>query len=198
MKDLAGDPGESRPDLTLALRDLGAGRGEAAESLWPALVSELRAVARGCLGARGASHTLQPTALANEVFLRLFGSAALEGIHDREHFFALAARAMRQILTDHARRRRDARGGDGTGGTVADEREVGGASAEDLLDVDAALGELALLDPRQARVVELRFFGGLELEEVAAALDLSLSTVEREWRAARAWLGRRMRDRSPP
>jgi len=188
------------PDLTLALRALGSGRGEAAEMLLPALVSELRAVARAYLGAQSASHTLQPTALVNEVFLKLFGSEALGSVRDRAHFFALAARAMRQILIDHARARRAAkRAGDADAQlTIGDALGLGVANADDLLDVDAALSELARLDERQARLVELRFFGGLEVEEVAAVLDVSVSTVEREWRAARAWLGRRMQNRDAP
>jgi RNA polymerase sigma factor (TIGR02999 family) len=165
------------------------------------MVAELRAVAQSYLGSQGASHTLQPTALVNEAFLKLVGSQSLDAIRDRKHFFALSAKVMRQILVDHARRRAaDQRSGDATRVTLADaprggEGDGAGASDEEILDVDAALSELAALDERQARVVELRFFAGLEMEEVAAALECSLSTAEREWRAARAWLGRRMKDR---
>jgi len=184
---------DSRPDLTIALRDLGAGRTEAAEALLPLVVSELRAIAQGYLASRQAGHTLQPTALVNEAFLKLFGSEALESVNDRAHFFALAARAMRQILVDHARQGRAARSSPGEGVTLAEALGVG--DADDLLDVDAALIELARVDERQAKLVELRFFAGLEVEEVAAVMDVSVSTVEREWRAARAWLGRRMQDR---
>jgi len=197
---------DPRHDLTLALRELGAGRGTSVEALLPELLAELRAVAAGCLGARGASHTLQPTALVNEAFLKLYGAGALDKIHDRGHFFALASRAMRQIVVDHARSRRAARSSERSGerrdgettlaGVV--EASPGEASPDEVLDVDAALTELAELDARAARVVELRFFAGLEVEEVALALDVSVSTVEREWRAARAWLGRRMRDRRAP
>jgi len=184
------------PDLTLALRGLGARRPEAAELLLPAIVSELRSVAQAYLGGRSASHTLQPTALVNEVFLRLFGAEALASVRDRSHFFALAARAMRQILIDHARARR-ARGEHGGTPevTIDGPLGMGATSADDLLDVDAALSELAHLDERQARIVELRFFAGLEVEEVAGVLDVSVSTVEREWRAARAWLARRLKNR---
>ena len=188
---------DPNPDLTLALRELGAGRREAGEILLPAIVAELRAVAQAYLGARSASHTLQPTALVNEAFLKLFGSQALAGVHDRSHFFALAARAMRQILTDHARARRAAKrgGGEEPEVTIVDTLGLGVASAEDLLDVDLALTELARVDERQARLVELRYFAGLEVEEVAEVMGVSVSTVEREWRAARAWLGRRLGDR---
>jgi len=188
---------DPRADLTVALRDLGAGRTEAAETLLPVLVAELRSIAQGYLSSRSASHTLQPTALVNEAFLKLFGSEALASIHDRAHFFALSARAMRQILVDHARARRTARRESGASvePTLGDALGIGTPGTDDLLDVDAALSELARVDQRQARLVELRFFGGLEVEEVAAAMDVSVSTVEREWRAARAWLGRRMKDR---
>ena len=192
------DDADPRQDLTVALRDLGAGRKEAAEALLPVIISELRAVAQGYLAGRG-SHTLQPTALVNEAFLKLFGTQALERVHDRSHFFALAARAMRQILTDHARQRAAAkRGGQAAEVTLGDALGNGVENLDDLLDVDAALAELASVDERQARVVELRFFAGLEIEEVAAVLELSVSTVEREWRAARAWLGRRMKDQRAP
>ena len=185
---------DPRPDLTVALRDLGAGRKEAAEVLLPAILGELRATAQRLLGTRNASHTLQPTALVNEAFLKLFGTEALERVHDRGHFFALAGRAMRQILVDHARARHAAKrdGGARVEVTLGDALGIGTPGTDDLLDVDVALTELARLDERQARLVELRFFAGLENEEVAAALGVSLSTVEREWRAARAWLGRRM------
>ena len=184
------------PDLTTALRDLGAGRSEAAATLLPAILAELRAVARSYLGAQPASHTLQPTALVNEVFLKLFGTEALEKVQDRAHFFALAAKAMRQILVDHARQRQAAK----RSGAAAKEEvtlEALGLDVEigdDLLDVDSALHELARLDERQAHVVELRFFAGLEMEQIARALEVSITTVEREWRAARAWLGARIRE----
>jgi RNA polymerase sigma factor (TIGR02999 family) len=194
------EPPDPYPELTVALRDLGAGRKEAADVLLPALVAELHAVASGYLGPRAASHTLQPTALVNETFVKLFGATGLERIHDRAHFFALAARVMRQILVDHARQRRAARRDDNGNSevTLADTLGLGVAALADVLDVDATLDELARLDERQARIVELRFFAGLEVEEVAGVLGVSLSTVEREWRVARAWLGRRLKDRAAP
>jgi RNA polymerase sigma factor (TIGR02999 family) len=186
-----------RPELTVALRAFGAGRKEAGEILLPAIVTELRALAQGMLGPQSARHTLQPTALVNEAFLKLLGTEALARVNDRAHFFALAARAMRQILTDHARARRSAKrdGAAHAERTLGDALGIGTPGTDDLLDVDAALTQLAHVDERQARLVELRFFGGLEFGEVAAALDVSLSTVEREWRAARAWLGRRLQCR---
>ncbi len=195
------DPSAPDPfaDVTQALHGLRAGGPQVSSELLAALVAELRSIARGYLGAQGANHTLQPTALVNEAFLKLFGSASLQNVHDRGHFFALAARVMRQILVDHARQRRAAkRDGGGVQVTLGEDLGVDVVGDGELLDVDAALSELAELDPRQARVVELRFFAGLEVGEVAAALGLSVSTVEREWRAARAWLGRRMTDRRSP
>ena len=189
----APDPFE---ELTIALRGLGPAGETPRPEVLEALVAELRALAKGYLGGRRADHTLQPTALVNEAFLKLFGSPALEALRDREHFLALSARVMRQILVDHARRRAaDKRGGDLARVTLHDGPGARAATDEEVLDVDAALAELAALDQRQSRLVELRFFAGLEMEEVAEALGCSLSTAEREWRAARAWLGRRMKDR---
>ena len=155
---------DPRPDLTIALRDLGAGRDRSRRDSPARDRDGLRAIAQGYLGARHASHTLQPTALVNEAFLKLFGAQALERIRDRSHFFALAARAMRQVLVDHARARKTAGAGAGEGVTIANVLAAGDASPDDLLDVDAALIELAQVDERQARLVELRFFAGLEVE----------------------------------
>lgn len=185
------------PELTVALRNLGRGAGAEA-TLLPFVMTELRSVAAGYLAAQRADHTLQPTALVNEAFLKLFGSTALGGVRDRAHFFALAAKAMRQILVDHARARRAVKRGAARSGeeTLGDLSRGTVAVNDELLDVDASLSELALLDERQARVVELRFFAGLEMPEVADVMELSLSTVEREWRAARAWLGRRLLGRA--
>jgi RNA polymerase sigma factor (TIGR02999 family) len=180
-------------DLTIALRNLSASGEATSPEHLRTIVTELRAVARSHLGSQRASHTLQPTALVNEAFLKLFGSRSLETIHDRQHFFALASRIMRQILVDHARQRSAGkRGADSARSTLIDAPDAMSASDEDVLDVNAALVELAELDERQARVVELRFFAGLEMEEVASAMECSLSTAEREWRAARAWLGVRI------
>jgi RNA polymerase sigma factor (TIGR02999 family) len=194
-------------DLTAALRGLGAqgagprdaARDEARPEALREALAELRRVARSYLSGQRADHTLQPTALVNEAFLKLVGSDAVEAIRDRQHFFALAARAMRQVLVDHARQRAASKRGGGAGRvTFVDGARAQEATDDEVLDVDAALAELATLDERQARVVELRFFAGLEVEEVAAAMELSVSTVEREWRAAKAWLGRRMQGGRTP
>jgi len=131
-------------------------------------------------------HTLQPTALLNEAFLRL-SSGAMVRFEDRVHFFALAARQMRRILVDHARRKgAEKRGADWTVTLVSDIPGV--APSLDILDVSAALDELEELDERTARVVDLRFFGGLTEEETAQALDVSPATVRSDWRFAKGWL----------
>ncbi len=158
--------------------------------LTPRVYAELRALAGRYFRGRGA-HTLQPTALVNEVYLKL--DRASTSAHDREHFFAIAARAMRQILTDHARRAHaDKRGGDLQRVTLDGQVALDEATprAIDLLELDAVLTRLAEASERQARIVELRFFAGLSVPEVALALDCSARTVEREWRFARAWLRR--------
>jgi RNA polymerase sigma factor (TIGR02999 family) len=136
------------------------------------------------------SHTLQPTALVHEAFLRLAQSAAVPTA-DRAHFVAIAATAMRQILIDHARRHAaDKRGGGMTRVTLDPEQAGAGDAAEaiEVLALDAALTRLAALSAQQARIIELQYFGGLTVDEVADALALSRTTVEREWRRARAWL----------
>jgi len=161
------------------------------------LYGELRALARSFLGRERADHTLQPTALVHEAWIRL---SAQDGSRwsDRKHFFAIAAQAMRRILIDHARRKQaDKRGGDYQRVTlVTDFTPPMECSDEgvDLLALDEALDQLAKLDARQARVVELRFFAGLTLEEVAEALDVSVRTVAGDWRMARAWLSRALDD----
>jgi RNA polymerase sigma factor (TIGR02999 family) len=138
-----------------------------------------------------AGHTLQPTALAHEAYLRLAGRE--RDWADRAHFFAVAARAMRQVLVDHARRHRAAK----RDGLQLEAPEGVRDEPVDLLDLDAALAELAQLDPKQVEVVEMRFFAGLSVDETAEALGLSPRTVKREWSTARAWLKHRLRERGP-
>jgi RNA polymerase sigma factor (TIGR02999 family) len=142
--------------------------------------------------------TLQTTALVNEAYLRLAGSANITW-QNRAHFYAVTAQVMRRILIDHARRRQYVKHGGETQRVALEEAvaEVGLMSqprAAELLALDEALDELARLDPRKSRVVELRYFGGLSLEETAKVLNVSLMTVRRDWRAAKAWLFRRMKD----
>ncbi len=174
-----------------------AGGDEAAgERLLQALYPELRAIAARCFRGQPADHTLQPTALVNEAWVRI-AAAAEDGLaeRDRSHFLALAATAMRQILVDHARRRRAAKrgGGDRPRPLLGDEA-VAEVARDDLPEIDEALRRLGELDPRMARVVELRFFGGLTVPEVARLLDVSVTTVEHDWRMARAWLARELAD----
>ncbi len=177
---------------TRLLQALGRGDGDAASDLYPLVYEHLRHLAGAAFSRQPLAHTLQPTALVNELFVKLTEGqgVAWEG---RAHFLAVAAKAMRQILVDHARgKARQKRGGEALRCTLstADARLEG--PDPDLLDLDNAVRELALLDPRQAEIVTLRFFGGLTVDEVGQALAISRSTVEAEWRMARAWLRRRL------
>ena len=162
-----------------------------AEEVLPEVYAQLRKLAGGYF--RGAGpQTLQPTALVHEAFERL---AREDRFHDKDHFIAMAAVAMRQILTDHARRRQaQKRGGGAAPLTLLSSALGSGGEAEqvDVLAIDRALAALAEDSPRQARIVELQFFGGLTLEETARVLEVSLSLVEKEWRRARAWLHREL------
>jgi len=181
-----------REQLTHFLNRLALGQQEVADQLMPQVYAELRALAYSHLRNQSASHTLQPTALVHEAYLRLFDPKRCQW-NDRQHFFALAARVMRQILVDHARAQHRIKRGEGRLRVTLDESAAGETGNDiEVLDLDAALTDLSSQDERQGRIVELRFFGGLEVEEVAGLLELSKSTVEREWRAARAWLGVRL------
>ncbi len=135
-----------------------------------------------------AGHTLQTTALVNEAYVRLVGGQKIEW-QNRAHFYGVVAQVMRHVLIDHARRRRYAkRGGDAEQVSLEDVAGMSDVRAAELVALDEALNELARLDPRKARVVELRYFGGLSIEETADVLDISAMTVRRDWRAAKAWL----------
>jgi RNA polymerase sigma factor (TIGR02999 family) len=179
-------------NVTALLRAWGSGDREAGERLIPLVYQELRRQATRYLRHERRDHTLPATALVHEAYLRLVGEQAPWS--DRAHFFGVAARVMRQVLVDHARRHGAAKRG---GGWTRVSLEGSGAVAPlagerdlDLVVLDEGLVELAALDPGKARVVELRFFGGLSLEETAETLGVSASTVTREWRMARAWLRR--------
>lgn len=191
------DSSDAASALSMLLRRCTRGEDLAAETLMPRVVEELRAIARAYLASQSASHSLQPSALVNEAYLKLFGGQGVEW-NDRVHFFALAARAMRQILIDHARHRRTTRAGGGERPVSLHEPSspINCGDPVLVLDLHAALEELAELDERQARIVELRYFAGIEVSDVAALMGVSKTTVEREWRGARAWLGRRMSTRS--
>jgi RNA polymerase sigma factor (TIGR02999 family) len=162
------------------------------DALLPHVYGELKRLARAARAGR-AGETLSTTALVHEAYLKLAPSAGA-GWEGRAHFFGVAARAMRQLLVDAARRRaRVKRGGGGAAVTLDEGGHAAPTRGDELLALDEALDRLAALDPRQARVVELRFFGGLTSAEAAEALGISVPTVERDWRAARAWLRLAMR-----
>jgi RNA polymerase sigma factor (TIGR02999 family) len=154
------------------------------------LYDELRSMARYHLSRERADHTVQPTALVHEVYLRL---AHQPGAQQREQFLALASRVMRRVLIDHARRRRSAKRGDAPCRITLAEDVAIVTPNLDLLALDEALGQLQEMDPRQARIVEMRVFGGLTVEEIAAVLEVSARTIKREWVMARAWLQLRLR-----
>ena len=187
----------SSGDVTRLLQRWGAGDDQAMGDLLPLLYDELRGLAASFMRRQPPGHTLQPTALVNEAYLKLAGQQGLSFAR-RASFFALAATVMRKLLVDHARARNAAkRGGDAVRVTL-DEGIAGLPSRDvDFEDLDTALAELGRLDERQARIVELRFFAGLGIEETAAALDLSPATIKREWATARAWLHRRLSGRGP-
>lgn len=175
-------------DITRILQDVQAGRAEASQELVTALYDELRALARRDLAGERAAHTLQPTALVNEAWLRLF-QGATPSFESRAQFFAAAATAIRRVLTDHARRRQAEKRGGARGRVPLEEIDVAGpVRSEDVLALDEALLRLAEFAPLQARIIEMRFFGGFSNAELARALELSESTVERQGRLARAWL----------
>jgi RNA polymerase sigma-70 factor (ECF subfamily) len=158
----------------------------------PQLYDELRRLAAAYMRRQSPAHTLQPTALVNEAYLKLAAGQGLAFV-DRANFLGLAAKVMRQLLVDHSRANQAAKRGGGALKVTLDEGVAGVAAREvDFDNLDAALDELGRLDERQARVVELRFFAGLGIEETAAALGLSPATVKREWATARAWLYRRL------
>jgi RNA polymerase sigma factor (TIGR02999 family) len=160
-------------------------------SLLPLVYDELRAIATRRMRAERPDHTLQPTALVHEAFLRLSGSDV--NVADRPHFFALAASTMRRVLVDHAKARRRGKRGAGVSAVPLDDAlHVAEAPNADIEALDEALEALAAQDPRKARVIELHYFGGLNYDEIAEALELSVATVNRDLRFARAWLHDRL------
>lgn len=164
----------------------------AREKLVPLVYGELRHIARRCLANRGQNHTLESTALVHEAYLRLVGTTPIQW-NDRVHFFAVAAQLMRRILVDHARMKAAKKRGGECETLLLDEGIQFSKQRElDLLALDDALSGLAAIDQRQARLVELRFFAGLSIEETSEALEISPATVKREWATARLWLLREM------
>jgi len=179
-------------DVTGLLHAWRAGDARALNLLIPLLQRELHQIARHHMAAQRAGHTLQTTALFHEAYLRLVDAKRAEW-HDRSHFLAACSQIMRRILVDHARARRAAkRGGGGADVPLEEAWVVAPEPDTDLVALDEALDALAQHDPRKAKVVELRFFGGLSVEETAAALEISEESVLRDWRLARAWLAREL------
>jgi len=180
-------------DVTRLLQAWGRGEEAALDRLVPLVYRDLHLRARRCMAGERVEHSLQTTALIHEAYLRLVGPspAAWES---RGHFFAVAARVMRRILVDHARARRaQKRGGDGRAVTLDEGLVVAGGPDRDLVSLDDALQALATFDERKARVVEMRFFGGLSVEETAEVLKVSPQTVLRDWKLAKVWLLREMK-----
>jgi RNA polymerase sigma factor (TIGR02999 family) len=177
-------------EVTQLLREWSGGRQEAREELLGLVYEPLRAIAERHLHRERDGHTLQPTALVNELYLKLVDQRRVQW-NDRTHFFAVAALVMRRILGDHARRRKsEKRGGGLTPVTIGAALDVAAEENLDVVALEAALENLSRIYPQQARVVELRFYGGLTIEETAAALSVSPATISREWTMARAWLRR--------
>jgi RNA polymerase sigma factor (TIGR02999 family) len=164
----------------------------AREQLVPIVYEELRRLAHHYMRGERTGHTLQTTALVNEVYLRLAGIDGLRW-RDRAHFFAMAATLMRRVLVDYARQRGREKRGAGISVTSLDEHAVAAQPAVDIVALDEALARLAAVDPQQSRVVELRFFAGLSVDETAEALGISPATVKRDWATAKLWLYNELR-----
>ena len=180
---------ESRPqDVTRLLSAWGAGNETAGNELMELVYAELRKLAAHYMQVERPDHTLQPTALVHELYLKLFSSGPVEW-RDRGHFLAVAARQLRHIVIDYARiQHAQRRGGNQPKLSLEDIGEAGVPVDDRILDIDRALDRLAQLDPRAAKVVELRYFGGLTESEVGAELEISVATVKRDWEFARTWL----------
>jgi RNA polymerase sigma factor (TIGR02999 family) len=169
----------------------------ALDQLMPIVYEELRRLARGFMGRERNNHTLQTSALINEAYLKLVDQDETNW-QNRAHFFAVAAQIMRHILVDHARSYGYEKRGAGAQRVSLDDAKVFSEErARELVALDEALKDLATVDPRKSRLVELRFFGGLNIDETAEVMDLSPTTVQREWRAAKAWLQRFIKGEDP-
>jgi len=182
----------SSDEITLLLRELSDGSGDAVNALMPLVYNELHAMADRRLRGERANHTLNSTALVHEAYIKLIDQSRVSW-QNRAHFFAIAAQAMRRILINYAQARLAKKRGAGQVlATFNEEEIVRETRAEDLVALDEALERLAALNERQCRVVEFRFFAGLKQEEIAEVLGVSLPTVRRDWRLARAWLSREL------
>jgi RNA polymerase sigma factor (TIGR02999 family) len=187
----------SRQDVTQLLRAWSEGDEAALEQLVPLVEAERRRLARAYMSRERKGHTLQATALVNEVFLRLADTPTLRW-QDRAHFIGIAARLMRRVLVDHARARGSRKRGGGAEQVPLDDAQL--ATPElplDVIAVDRALETFATIDRRKSQIVELRFFGGLSVEETADVLGISVETVKRDWRVARLWLSRELQGQTP-
>jgi len=184
------DPGE----VTILLQQVSHGDSHAADKLIPFVLDELRRLARLQLQREKSDHTLQPTALVNEAYIRLVGDQARDW-QSRAHFIGVSASVMRRILIDYARRRHAQKRGAASAGTLDVEQfsALSDQQTEELLALNMALDKLEKMSPRQRRIVELRYFGGLSAEETAEVLDLSVITIKRDWLAAKAWLKGQLR-----
>lgn len=186
----------SSNNLTQLLLDWSDGNREALDKLMPLVYDELRRMAHRYMRRENPGHTLQTSALVNEAYLRLVDQDSV-GWQNRAHFFGVAAQMMRHILVDHARAQHGAKRGGAAQRVTFDEQAVVSATpAAELIALDDALSELATHDPRKGRIVELRFFAGLNIEETAEVMAISSPTVQREWRKARAWLLRALNKRA--
>jgi RNA polymerase sigma factor (TIGR02999 family) len=182
----------SARSVTALLTDWSRGDASALDQLLPLVYAELRRIAARQLRGERVNHTLQPTALVNEVYLRLVDQRQVEW-QDRAHFLGVAAQTMRRILVDHARRHDAGKRGDGVPAmSIDDAREIAASGELPLLALEDALARLEALDPGLVRIVELRAFGGLTIDEAAHVLEVSPSTAKRSWRTAKAWLNREL------
>jgi RNA polymerase sigma-70 factor (ECF subfamily) len=182
------------PDVTEILCRWSAGDADAPEQLMPLVYQELRGLARQYLQRERGDHTLQPTALVHEAYLRMVDQTRVQW-QNRAQFFGIAAQLMRRILVDHARAHVAAKRGGHAEHISLDEAQISSeARAAELLDLDEALTELAVVDVRKSRVVELRFFGGLSIDETAEAMGVNAATVRRDWTAAKTWLYHRIKN----
>lgn len=179
-------------EVTELLREWSGGKQEARDELLGLVYEPLRAIAGRHLHREREGHTLQPTALVNELYLKLVDQRKVAWA-DRAHFFAVAAQVMRRILVDHARRKKsDKRGGDMIAVTIGAALDLAATENIDVVALDVALENLTGIFPQQARIVELRFYAGLTIDETAAVLGVSPATISREWTMARAWLRREL------
>ena len=178
-------------DTSLLLRAWSGGDQTALDKLTPIVYRELHRLAGRCMSRERPGNSLQTTALVNEAYLRLVDYKRMRW-QNRAHFFAVSAQLMRRILVEHARRHNLKRGGGAPHVSLEEAAIVGGGQDADLVALDDALNALAKIDPRKVQVVEMRFFGGLSVEETATVLKVSAVTVKRDWRAARAWLYREL------